>query len=300
MGREPARRVPAGRRRDAAAGRLGRRRSGSARVPVTNAQYHATTATTRAGDVRLARRGARRSASGRASGCRRRSSGRPRRAAATTGSGRGATSCRTGRARTSRPASASRRRSGGIPPARRRAARSTWPGNVWEWTADGGVRGGSLPAAGRTSCAARSGCRCTRSARDPYVGFRVVGGRAARRSSTGSTSPPASTRSDGTSRATDVVHLAAFELSRTPVTNAQYAPLRRGDGRRPAARRRPAPDDHPVTFVDWRDAHRVLRLGRRPAADRGRVGEGGARHRRTALPVGRRAGRDPRERRRRR
>ena len=38
----------------------------------------------------------------------------------------------------------------------------------------------------------------------------------------------------------------------------------------------------------------LLRLVRRPAADRGRVGEGGPRHRRPHLSVGRRGGRGPR------
>jgi formylglycine-generating enzyme required for sulfatase activity len=55
------------------------------------------------------------------------------------------------------------------------------------------------------------------------------------------------------------VHVDAFELSLTPVTNAQYAsfvhaggaaaPAHWADGSPPAAL-----DDHPVTFVDWFDA----------------------------------------------
>ena len=137
-------------------------------------------------------------------------------------------------------------------------------------------------------------------ARDHYVGFRVAaGGGAARPGSTGSRSrrrvaigrdAVRSAARRGGRAAAHVVDVAAFELS-----------LHAGDGRavraRSSPRRREPPpdwpaappaarDDHPVTFVDWHDARRVLRLGRRPAADRGRVGEGGARRRRAQLSRG--------------
>jgi iron(II)-dependent oxidoreductase len=50
-----------------------------------------------------------------------------------------------------------------------------------------------------------------------------------------------------------MVHVNAFELGRTPVTNEQYAAfVRDSDAAQPA--HWPAPDDHPVVFVDWHDA----------------------------------------------
>ena len=118
-------------------------------------------------------------ARGSACGCRPRRSGRRRRAAATTGSGRGATSCPT-RSRADfaagigepEPVGSSAR------PARRRTACSTWPATSWsgrrvlrrERLAFAAARSST----GRTSCAARTAQPMHPGARDHYVGFRVV------------------------------------------------------------------------------------------------------------------------------
>jgi formylglycine-generating enzyme required for sulfatase activity len=135
-------------------------------------------------------------------------------------------------------------------------------GNVYEWTADGAVRGGSyLSGPNDLRCSARLPVHPA--ARDPYVGFRVVavdpqieidwvdvpaGSYAIGRDPL---KPGGVALPDEVPQR--VVELAAFELSRTPVTNAQYAAFVTGGGAAPPPHW-PAPGDHPVTFVDWFDA----------------------------------------------
>ena len=125
-------------------------------------------------------------------------------------------------------------------------------GNVWEWTGGDAVRGGSyLSGPNELRCSYR--LTVNPAARDPYVGFRVV-----------AVDPsadfdwvdvPGGDYAIGRDPESehDVVDVDAFELARTPVTNAQYAGFvaEGGAGRPPHW---PAPDDHPVTFVDWYDA----------------------------------------------
>ena len=147
-------------------------------------------------------------------------------------------------------------------------------GNVYEWTADGAVRGGSY-LSGPTSCAARRACRCIQrratptsasasspSSRDGFdwvdvpAGDYVIG-------------------RDADESRQRVVDVDAFELARTPVTNAQYERFVAETG---AAAHWPAPSEHPVTFVDW---------ARRPRSAAGPVG--GCRQR----PSGRRPRGEP-------
>jgi len=124
-------------------------------------------------------------------------------------------------------------------------------GNVLEWTSGGAVRGGSfLSGPNELRCSYRHPMHPA--SRDHYVGFRVVAvepvegfdwvdvplgdypiGR------------------DGGEH--DVVDLPSFELGRTPVTNRQYATFVADGGAEPPPHW-PAPDDHPVTLVDWFDA----------------------------------------------
>jgi formylglycine-generating enzyme required for sulfatase activity len=124
-------------------------------------------------------------------------------------------------------------------------------GNVWEWTSGVAVRGGSyLSGPDELRCSARLPAHPA--ARDPYVGFRVV-----------AVEPVAGfdwvevpageypVGRDGGEH--EVVDLDAFELGRTPVTNGQYAAFVAEMGAEPPPHW-PAPDDHPVTFVDWFDA----------------------------------------------
>jgi formylglycine-generating enzyme required for sulfatase activity len=124
-------------------------------------------------------------------------------------------------------------------------------GNVWEWTSGDAVRGGSyLSGADELRCSARLPMHPA--ARDPYIGFRVV-----------AVEPvpgfdwvdvPAGAYPIGRDGAEhDVVDLPAFELGRTPVTNGQYAAFVAAAGAQ-APPHWPAPDDHPVTFVDWFEA----------------------------------------------
>jgi formylglycine-generating enzyme required for sulfatase activity len=124
---------------------------------------------------------------------------------------------------------------------------------VWEWTADGAARGGSyLSGPGELTCTARLPLQPA--ARDPYVGFRVV-----------AVEPTAAFdwvdvpageyvlgREAGETRQR-IVDLDAFELSRTPVTNAQYEPFVDAGGAEPPPHW-PAAAEHPVVFVDWHDA----------------------------------------------
>src|SRR4029078_8337473 len=100
-------------------------------------------------------------------------------------------------------------------------------------------------------------CACRRTvtpaARDPYVGFRVV-----------AVDPSADFDwvdvpggdypiGRDPEREHDLVDVDASELARTAVTKEQYAGcVAEGGAARPP--HWPAPDDHPVTFVDWHDA----------------------------------------------
>ncbi len=126
-------------------------------------------------------------------------------------------------------------------------------GNVWEWTADGAARGGSyLSGLGELCCSARFPVHPE--ARDPYVGFRVVAVAPARGFDW--VEVPAGEyvigRDAGESRQRQV-ELNGFELTRTPVTNAQYGRFV-AEGVAPEPPHWPAPGDHPVAFVDWHEA----------------------------------------------
>jgi formylglycine-generating enzyme required for sulfatase activity len=126
-------------------------------------------------------------------------------------------------------------------------------GNVYEWTADGGVRGGSyLSGPDELRCSARLPMHP--GARDHYVGFRVVA--VEPRRSFDWVDVPAGEyaigRDAGESRQR-IVEVDAFELSRTPVTNAEYTEFVAETGAAPPPHW-PAPPDHPVTFVDWHEA----------------------------------------------
>ena len=160
----------------------------------------------RAGDVRRRDPRPRRSARGPACGCRARRNGRPRRAAATTGSGPGATSCPT--ASRAYFAAGHRRPGAGRAPARRRVAvRRARPGGERvrvddvAYDADAASCAAARSSTARTSFAARIGRRCTpahatttsASASPPRAGRR-------RPASTGSTCPPARSRSAATRR----------------------------------------------------------------------------------------------------
>ena len=91
-------------------------------------------------------------------------------------------------------------------------------------------------------------------ARDPYVGFRVVAVEPARDFDW--VEVPAGEyvigRDPGETRQRHV-DVDAFELARTPVTNAQYERFV-AEGGATAPPHWPAPADHPVTFVDWHEA----------------------------------------------
>jgi formylglycine-generating enzyme required for sulfatase activity len=126
-------------------------------------------------------------------------------------------------------------------------------GNVFEWTVDGAVRGGSyLSGPDELRCSARLPAHPA--ARDPYIGFRVVA--VEPRMTFDWVEVPAGDyvigRDAGDSRQRHVdVH--EFELARTPVTNAQYERFVAETGAA-APPHWPAPTDHPVTFVDWHEA----------------------------------------------
>ena len=266
------------------------------------------------------------SASGRARDFPPRRSGRLQRGAATIGSGRGETSRPTRPDASSPPGSAGRRvraptREGHRPP-----VRSTWPG-----TSGSGCRVPTGPTrttprmgvnsrttlfrascvAGRTltaptECAARLAGRCSLPLATPTSGSASFAPRPRPRVPFDWVDVPAGEAVLGRDPVTYLgealadelprasVELPSFELSLTPVTNAQYqrfvstgacaAPAHWIDGMPP-----PGLEHHPVTWVDWFDAASVLLVGRRPAAERGRVGEGRPRDRRTPLPLGRRS-----------
>ncbi len=126
-------------------------------------------------------------------------------------------------------------------------------GNVYEWTADGAVRGGSyLSGPDELRCSARLPVHPA--ARDTYIGFRVVA--VEPNTEFDWVEVPAGDyvigRDAGDSRQR-LVDVTAFELTRTPVTNAQYERFVADTGAE-APPHWPAPPDHPVTFVDWHAA----------------------------------------------
>jgi len=125
-------------------------------------------------------------------------------------------------------------------------------GNVWEWTSGDAVRGGSyLSGPDELRCSYR--LPVDPAARDPYVGFRVVAVDSSARFDW--VEVPAGDYPLGRDPECehDVVQVDAFELSRTPVTNDQYAAFVAAGGAEPPPHW-PAPGDHPVTFVDCHDA----------------------------------------------
>lgn len=134
-------------------------------------------------------------------------------------------------------------------------------GNVCEWTSDGAVRGGSyLSGPDELRCSARRPVHPA--ARDPYVGFRVVAVDHLLLDSGVELDWVEVPAGDYPIGRDPVVHrivdVDAFELARTPVTNAQYARFVADGGASAPPHwgdpHWPAPGDHPVTFVDWFDA----------------------------------------------
>jgi formylglycine-generating enzyme required for sulfatase activity len=124
-------------------------------------------------------------------------------------------------------------------------------GNVYEWTADGAVRGGSyLSGPADLRCSARLPVHPA--ARDPYVGFRVVATEP-RRGFDWCEVPSGDYPVGRDADSTRPVDVEPFELSRTPVTNEQYRLFVEATGA-PAPPHWPAAGDLPVTFVDWFDA----------------------------------------------
>jgi formylglycine-generating enzyme required for sulfatase activity len=124
-------------------------------------------------------------------------------------------------------------------------------GNVGEWTAEGVVRGGSyLSGADALRVSARLPMHPA--TRDPYVGFRMV---AVDPDAPGDWCEiPAGDYPVGRDPAQPrQVDVAAFEIARTPVTNAQYRAYVEATGAA-APPHWPAADDLPVTFVDWHEA----------------------------------------------
>ncbi len=162
-------------------------------------------------------------------------------------------------------------------------------GNVWEWTTGDAVRGGCyLSGPDELRCSARLPVHP--GARDHYVGFRVVAVEPVAEFDW--VDVPAGEYAIGRDGGEhDVVDLPAFDLGRTPVTNGQYAAFVADGGAGPPPHW-PAPDDHPVTFVDWFEATAFCTWagGRLPTEAEWEKGARGADGRR--WPVGRRRGPD--------
>jgi formylglycine-generating enzyme required for sulfatase activity len=163
-------------------------------------------------------------------------------------------------------------------------------GTVWEWTStvyctypyDAGdgreeeaergarvVRGGSfIHEAGDIRCSSRQGVAT--GARDHYVGFRVVAGAdpgplgldwvdvPAGDVQLGNDPQPFTGEVFPAEMPRHLVEVEPFELTRTPVTNAQYAAFIGAGGEPPPHWDEPEPPpglgSHPVTHVDWNDA----------------------------------------------
>jgi formylglycine-generating enzyme required for sulfatase activity len=124
-------------------------------------------------------------------------------------------------------------------------------GNVYEWTSEGVARGGSyLSGPDELRCSARLPLHPA--ARDPYVGFRAVAVDPAAGGDWCEVQPgeypigrdPVVPRT---------VEVETFEISRTPVTNAQYREYVDATGALPPPHW-PADDALPVVLVDWHEA----------------------------------------------
>ena len=158
-------------------------------------------------------------------------------------------------------------------------------GNVWEWTADGAARGGSyLSGPGELCCSARLPVHPA--ARDPYVGFRVVAVDAG--GDFDWVEVPAGDyvigRDPGETRQRHVDVDCVRARADARHERAVRALRRRDRSDRSAALARAVRPSRHVRRLAR--GVRVLRLGRRAAADRGRVGEGRPRHRRAHLSRG--------------
>ena len=127
-------------------------------------------------------------------------------------------------------------------------------GNVYEWTADGAVRGGAyISGPDELRCSARRPVHP--GARDTYIGFRVVDVESSGGRFDWVEVPPGDyvIGRDAEDSRQRVVDVDAFELTRTPVTNAQYGRFVAETGAA-APPHWPAPADHPVALVDWAEA----------------------------------------------
>ena len=266
------------------------------------------------------------SATGPARGFRPRRSGKPPRGAVTSGSGRGATSRPTRLAAPSPPESAAPRRWGAVrwgPRAPR--VRSTWPetcgsgsraptGLIPTIPTMGANRRGPASAwyAAARTWTGQTQMRCSTrrpmlaAARDTYVGFRVVRAAAGQRLELdwvnvpagevvlGRDAVPFTGEAPADELPRHVVDLPSFELSLTPVTNAQYErfvatgavapPALWLDGTTPTGL-----EAHPVTLVDWFDARSFCCLveGRLPTEAEWEKGARGADARSTRGATGR-------------